>query len=407
MQKLFTLSPVMKICIINNIYPPYDRGGAEQVVVKTVEGLLEAGHEVVIITSCPEGNHVETDGKLKIYRRRPKNIFYYTDAHNYSLLARFIWHVIDIFNFSTASWVKEILRTEKPDIVHTHNLMGLSFLIPNVLRKLNLRHIHTVHDVQLVEPSAMILKTEENKWRYTGLPTRIYTWLIKKLINSPQVVISPSQFLLDFYSSRGFFPNSKFVVVRNPVTFNFNIERVENERQDIAVHFLYLGQIEKHKGVDLLAEVFLEILKHDMQAELHIAGEGSLLEEIKAMCGDNDKIKIYGRVKREDLPDLFSKMDVTVVPSLCYENSPTVIFESLHFGVPVLASNIEGIAELIEEGENGLTFVAGDKKSLQEKLIWCVQNQEKLAEMSQKTTQSFVGLSQGDYVDKLEWLYQG
>ncbi|PIR61049.1 MAG: hypothetical protein COU68_01500, partial [Candidatus Pacebacteria bacterium CG10_big_fil_rev_8_21_14_0_10_45_6] len=155
----------MKICIINNIYPPYERGGAEQVVVRTVEGLRDAGHEVVVISSSPKGDEFEETENLKIYRTQPGNIFFYTKAHNHNVFSRFVWHVRDMFNGSVASWVQNILRQEQPDIVHTHNLMGLSFLIPRAIRKLNLPHIHTVHDVQLVEPSAMILKLNEHSFR--------------------------------------------------------------------------------------------------------------------------------------------------------------------------------------------------------------------------------------------------
>ena len=199
----------MKICIINNIYPPYERGGAEQVVRKTVEGLIKAGHEVVLLTSSPKGDEKESMKNLTIYRKKPFNLFFYTQAHKHFFLSRLLWHILDTFNFGVASWVKNILEQEKPQVVHTHNLMGLSFLIPRVIQKLSLRHIHTVHDVQLVEPSGLILKQKEHSWRYNGLPTRMYTALMKRLMGSPDVIISPSQFLLDFYTSRGFFPHSQ------------------------------------------------------------------------------------------------------------------------------------------------------------------------------------------------------
>ncbi len=209
----------MKICIINNIFPPYDRGGAEQVVVRTVEGLCAAGHEVVVITSSPNGEEIECAENLKIYRIHPRNIFFYTNAQHHHFFARFLWHVIDIFNFGTAAWIKKILLKEKPDIVHTHNLMGLSFLIPGVVRRLRIRHIHTVHDVQLVEPSAMILKEKEHGIRYNGLHTKLYSAILRRLMGSPQLVISPSNFLKEFYAERGFFRKSKFEIVRNPMTF--------------------------------------------------------------------------------------------------------------------------------------------------------------------------------------------
>jgi len=402
----------MKVCIINNIYPPYHRGGAEQVVVKTVEGLLERGHEVVIITSSPQGNTVERDGKLTIYRRRPWNIYFYTDAHNYSFALRFVWHICDMFNFFVARWVRNILQKEQPDIVHTHNLIGLSFLIPSVIRKLELKHIHTVHDVQLVEPSAMILKNKENSWRYTGLPTKTYTWIMKKMMGSPHVVISPSQFLLDFYMKRGFFQQSQKVLVRNPLTFSFdarNVDfRLQNKelREKMSFNFIYLGQIEMHKGIFLLIEAFKKIQNNIKdQVKLHIIGNGSQLEEVSLQAKGNDHIHVYGRMEHNQLPELFKTIDVAVVPSLCYENSPTVIFESLYFGIPVLASRIEGIAELIHEGENGITFSAGDVDSLAEKMKWCLEHKQVLREMSNKTQQSVLGLGREEYVKRLLELY--
>ena len=172
----------MRICFITNIYYPYHRGGAEQVVKKTVEGLLLQQHEVIVITATPDKEMIERDGNLTIYRIRPNNIFFYTDASEHSLLARVVWHVINIFNISVASRVKKILQQEEPEVVHTHNLMGLSFLIPGAIRKLHLRHVHTIHDVQLVEPSAIILKQHEHNWRYTGIATRAYTYLMKTLM---------------------------------------------------------------------------------------------------------------------------------------------------------------------------------------------------------------------------------
>lgn len=398
----------MKVCIIENIYPPYDRGGAEQVVAKTVQGLLSNGHEVVLITSSPKGDEFQESEGLRIYRKRPPNLYFYTDAHQYHPIIRLLWHLIGMFNTPIATWTKEILEKEKPDVVHTHNLMGLSFLIPRVIKKLQLRHVHTVHDVQLVEPSAIIMKLQEKSLQYNGPHTFLYTLIMKWLIGSPNVVISPSKFLLGFYKDRGFFPKSKCIVVRNPITFDLPApERKRVAQQDGLCHFLYLGQIEHHKGVLLLVKAFMNILQENPQVRLHIAGSGSQLAEVRQQIGNVDAIHTYGRVEREKLPELFAKVDVAVVPSLCYENSPTVIFESLYFGVPVLASRIEGVAELIKEGENGLTFTAGDVSGLEKKLIWCRDHKNQLQDMSGKTTHSLLGLSLKDYMERLVASYLG
>lgn len=394
----------MKVCIINNIYPPYDRGGAEQVVVSTVEGLRAAGHEVVVLTSSPKGEEVSDDKGVRIYRTKPRNIFFYTNAHNHNGIVRFLWHIIDMFNMSTARWVKQKLEEEQPDVVHTHNLMGLSFMVPRIIRKLGTRHVHTVHDVQLVEPSAMILKEKEHSWRYNGIHTRLYTSIMKRLMGSPEVVISPSQFLRDFYKTRGFFATSRFEITRNPVTFE--VREPVQKSLDEPFKFLYLGQIEYHKGILLLLETFAKASKeYDIDAELHIVGDGSLFSGVQLLASHHTNIVVHGRKDRSELPALFAQMDMTVVPSLCYENSPTVIFESFAFGLPVLASNSEGIAELIREGENGVAFAAGEQRSLMEKMKWCVDNRSQIVEMSKKTNLSLQGLSQKEYIGRLVSLY--
>lgn len=394
----------MKICLISNLYPPYARGGAEYVVNSTVKGMLERGHSVVVITTSPDGESVSEEKNLKVYRYKPKNLFFYTQAHKHNAFMRLLWHIIDTFHFPSAKYVKRILQREKPDVVHTHNLMGTSFLIPRMIRKLGIRHLHTVHDVQLVEPSGIILKLKEESKRYNGWPIKIYTKIMKNLFGSPNVVISPSQFLLDFYVSRGFFTKSKKVMLRNPVSTQ-KIDRVISDNSRIS--FLYLGQIEEHKGVIFLIETFLELfIQENIYAELNIVGDGSQMKRIREMTKNNKNIVLHGRVGRDKLPSLFGASNVTIVPSLCYENSPTVIFESLSFGVPVLASRVEGVAELIREGENGFTFETGNRQSLKNKIKWCLENKIKLNEMSKKTAQSLVGLSQGDYIGKLDELYK-
>lgn len=394
----------MKVCLINNIYPPYARGGAEQVVERTVSGLLDAGHEVVLVTSTPDQPGIEKTAGLTIYRIQPGNLFFYTEAHNHLWISRLLWHVIDIFNWQAAKQIKKIIILEKPAVVHTHNLMGLSFLLPYLIRKLQIRYIHTVHDVQLVEPSGMILKQFENTWRYHGLPTRLYTALMKKLCGSPAVVISPSQFLREFYVKRGFFPQSLVEIVRNPLTFDLATEF--KKIGDGPLKFLYVGQIESHKGVMELVQAFLTLDKK-LAVELHVVGGGSELELIKKMAESDSRIIVYGRVERPDLPGIFSRMDVTVVPSLCYENSPTVIFESFASGVPVLASNIEGIAELIRENENGVTFPAGNGTVLAERLYWCFEHRSELMAMRSNTKNSIQGLSLAEYIARLEKIYRG
>ena len=392
----------MKVCIISNLYPPHARGGAEQVVVKTVEGLRNAGHEVVVITTAPKGEaKVTTQNGVRVYRFTPKNVFFYTDARRHSMFVRLLWHIIDTYNFSSTKIVQDILMHEKPDVVHTHNLMGVGFGIPKAVRSLGIYHVHTVHDVQLVEPSGIILKLEEDSYRYTGFPTLIYSFAMKQRMGSPDVVISPSQFLLDFYRSRKFFRKSRLVLLRNPVSLVSSTQHIKSDR----CRFLYLGQVEAHKGT-LLSVLAAQALPKGIDWELTIAGDGEALHGLKQEVGNNDRIHVLGRVARDQISHLFAHSDVTIVPSLCYENSPTVIFESFAHGRPVLASKVEGIEELIEEERNGKTFTTGDVKDLTGAMMWAATHKDQLQAMGKRARSNVDTLSQAVYMQTLEGYYR-
>jgi len=77
-------------------------------------------------------------------------------------------------------------------------------------------------------------------------------------------------------------------------------------------------------------------------------------------------------------------MDVMIFPSLCYENYPAVIFESLFFEVPVLSVNHSSLPEFIKEGKNGWFFDIGKEDDLLEKIKYCIENKEEVNIISKK-----------------------
>jgi glycosyltransferase involved in cell wall biosynthesis len=80
-------------------------------------------------------------------------------------------------------------------------------------------------------------------------------------------------------------------------------------------------------------------------------------------------VRVLGPLPHDDLRILFSTSDLMAVPSVWYENSPTVIYESLQVGTPVVGSNIGGIPELVEDEETGYLFPRGDAAMFAEKVI--------------------------------------
>ncbi len=400
---------IKKICIITSVFAPYTKGGAETVVTNIANGFKNKGYQVIIITAekwqgikslKPKKG---TENNFIIYRYYPLNIFSYLNINNYKNkpFLRLIWHGLDMFNLHTYFVIKKILKQEKPAVVMTHMLKGLGYLTCRAVKSNNIKNIHTLHEVQLISPSGLILKHQEKNWQHTCFLTKLYQKFNKTLFNSPDVVVSSSKFLLDLYNSHSFFKNSKKIILTNPVDIDLKKITAKNEQ---TFYFLFLGQIEEYKGVLFLIDVFKKIqpeLQSKDKVKLIIVGKGSADNKVKKAVAGNSNIEFKGYIPNEELGKIFSLTNVAIVPSLCYENSPTVIFESLAHGVPVIAARIGGI-EFIEENKNGYYFEAGDEESLKKIMLHAIKNKSELEKMSTACQASVSHTGVENYIQKIK-----
>lgn len=387
----------MKICLINNLFYPKARGGTEQVVQRIAEKLADLGNEVVVITSKEIGSDIRDQfGKINVIRFFSWNIFWIGNIEKYPAVIRIFWHFFDMFNIQSFLKIRKILKDEKPDLVVTHNLKGLGYLIPWAIKRSGIKYFHEIHDVQLAIPSGLLIKGSENSWPNNFFLTKIYEKINKKLFSFPDVVISPSSWLMDFYLRKNFFTNSKKLILQNPSPTI--IASDQNHLPNECVNFLYVGQIEDHKGILFLLDVF-KSGKLD-NCKLIVVGDGSKRDDVQKIADEYPWIDFRGRLSNEDVMKLYNEVDITIVPSLCYENSPTVVYESLSQGVPVIASNAGGTGELIKRGSNGFTFEAGNKNDLLEKAQYCLYNFKKLNELKSQTVLSVKGCNIDNYISK-------
>src|SRR3989344_4488770 len=343
----------MKICLIHSLYLPYSRGGAEVVVEIIVNELLQQGHEVDLIT-LGRKNGIQREGKLTVHRIKPLNVFSFIDIDKRPIWLRFFWHPLDVFNLSSYFKVKKILAEEKPQVVMTHNLKGLGYLIPKAIRRAGVRHWHTVHDVQLSRPSGLIIFGQEKPFLVLD---KIYEKATRFLFASPDLVISPSNWLSDYYRKRGFFYESKKLILPNPVVFK-KVEKISDQQEDKEkFNLLYVGQLEQHKGIIFLINALKKIKPNNWQ--LTIVGNGGSKSSVENLVAGDSRFKFPGFIQPDSLSEYFRLADLTIVPSLCYENSPQVINESLVANVPVVAADIGGVSDNIKDNYNGFTFAPG------------------------------------------------
>lgn len=386
----------MKICLIHSLYKPYTRGGAEVVVNTIIDGLLGGGHQVVLIT-VGRKNTIQREGKLTIYRINPFNIFSFLDINNRPIWLRVFWHPLDVFNISSYFKIKKILSTEKPKVVMTHNIKGLGYLIPKAIKKSGIQHIHTVHDVQLSRPSGLILYGQEKPFLIID---KVYEKLTRYLFGSPDVIISPSKWLIDYYRTRGFFYESKRLVLPNPIEFK-KVDKVlpDEPESKSKVKLLFVGQLEAWKGILFLIRALQKLDRQNWH--LSIVGYGGTENKVKELIKDDSRFTFVGRVENDVLINYYRGSDLTIVPSLCYENSPKVIDESLVANVPVITADIGGVPEIIKDDYNGFTFAAGNEDSLIQVLTHFLDHPEIISRLKKNCFVSVHGLSINSYLKKI------
>lgn len=391
----------MKICQITDLYPPYVIGGAEILVEAISNKLLEKGHEVTIITSAYEKEVIETIDGLKIYRVKPMNLYPLYKFQEQSAVIRPIWHLFDLVNLISYKKIKSILIKENPDIVHIHNFKGLSPLIFKAVKDLKLPLVFTAHDYSLICLKTSLLKKNGEICEEGNSLCKSYN-LIKKMIiaDKPDVIISPSKFLIEKLKSHGLPNNIKTIVLPNAVKLNHS---KINKNYD-KVEFLYVGSLESHKGPQILIKAFKEIYNDD--TKLHIVGKGSAEAELKKNASDDKRIKFHGFLKGNDLMDLYKQANLMVIPSIWYDNSPMVIYESFMNSTPVIGSEIGGIPELVQDGYNGFLFKAGDFEELKEIMEYVIKNKTFLRRLEKNAYDSSHEYDIEDHISKLETIYR-
>jgi len=397
----------MKIILISALYPPYARGGAERVAEITARGLKDVGHDVLVITAGPQDGYdsdpkMEEHDGVRVLRFFPPNLFFYRDIGAQPFWRRLFFHISDARNSGSAQIIGEILRKEKSDAVITENIKGIGFFIPRVIRELGIRHIHVLHDIQLIEPSGLACVEKQFHGLDHGtvrktLVRRMWAAWMRRLWGSPDVVVCPSQWIANVHRAWGFFPRSRIEIIPNQIFLSGLVQFLIPNPQP---RLLFVGQIERHKGVFDLVQA-AKMIKEDFVMD--IFGDGSARDELQRLTADDPRFVFHGRVESEKLSDFYAQATATVVPSRCLENAPTTISESFACGTPVIASSVGGIPEMIREGENGWLVPPGDIAALSAAMKKAIEQKNDPA-IRDRARRSVEGRTSADYIQKISFL---
>lgn len=387
----------MRICFISNLYPPNVLGGAEIVVEKMALEMLRRGHESIIITTSPdEEEHILTRDNTPIYQLNTTKLYPTYKQTEASGIKKPFWHVFDLWNKSTLNAVKDILVKEDIDIVHINNFKGLSLSCFKAGKEVGIPVVYMSHDFSLICPRANLIRGNNTLCDSRNFICNKYVNVQRRLLDdNVDLLISPSQFMIDKFRENDFFINTTSIKIPLGVEYTSHKTIKTYDTIDIT----YIGTLGKHKGVDTLIKAFKDISNDKIR--LHIIGKGYDEEEFKELAGDDSRITFHGFVDNNKIQEYYEMTNILVIPSICYDNSPLVVYESFSTGTPVIGSNIGGIPELVEEGHNGFLFESGNCLSLKEKLVKVINDKELLTNLEDNAFNSLPENSMEIMVNKI------
>ncbi len=340
----------MNILMISGNYHP-TIGGAEKECQKQAEYLHRSGINVMVLTQYLEGlPQYEVINGVSVYRSirasRPWAITYVLSILHFMVTRRNEYDVVQcfgIFYHTTAAVVMKCLYKKK--VINRIESAG---------EKGDLGRI------KAIKYRFLITFTWKKVDRIVAITKEICNELISHRVHTGKVIKIPNSVDTDYFAP------SEINNWKNP----FQI--------------LFVGRLTEAKGVGVLLEALKNIImKGYNDLLLTIVGDGDLRQELESMALNLDLKKYVNFVGyKKDVRKYYHTSHILVLPSN-WEGLPLVLLEGMACGLPIVASDLTGIREGIEDGINGYLFAPGNKDELSEKIMFLINYRGKAKDMGQ------------------------
>ena len=409
----------MRILQVVHSFLPDNFAGTEVYTYRLSKALQNMGHEVSVFFRRNDPGKGEYSLTPGMYDDIPTFALNHTLNRTSSFQDTYLDKDID-------NKFASLLDSLKPDVVHIEHLLFLSLGIIKESRKRSIPVVFTINDYWLFCPKGQLLTEQlqacdgsnqelcvpcvkpqflirKNSMRFYNLlrshgprwllmaVKRVYFYVMesragvkegfleliaqrasiaKETVSKISIFIAPSEFARGLFLKKGV-SVGKIITCRhgiiNPVL------PPEHKKNEKTIRFGYIGTLLPMKGVVLLVKTFRKASSPDARLLIYgkakaYAGYESFYKELKKETESDQRITLMGDFNNDKIGNVLSNIDVLVVPSIWPENAPLIILEALAAKIPVLASRIGGIPELIRDGENGLLFTPFDKVDLGKKL---------------------------------------
>ena len=351
-------APNVDVAIVSYFNPTDFGGGAERIAWAEAE-LLAADRAVAFVCASPPAEA----GAFRQYRLGGWTRALYQPLgrrRNLALLAAF--HLLSLFNPVAFVEALTLFRKLRPRVVHTHNLVALSPAVWLAARMSGARVVHTHQDLWLLCERATMTDARGRLCNESQTVCRLCRALrpVKTAAMSPvQLEIFPSRWLGDRLGRGGeVVPNFAIAPPADVASAAWS-----GDVPTIA----YLGSLVPHK-LGALLDAFGLIRRRGIEIHLAVAGSGPLAAEVRDLARSEPAIDFLGEVDVDGRNRLLARASAVVIPSTCPETSPLVFFEALAAGLPVIASDIGGMTELVRY-ENVVLVPPGDGGALADAIV--------------------------------------
>lgn len=366
----------MKILLVHNTYQL--PGGEDVVCARERDLLRDHGHTV------------------EEYQRHNSEIEQYSWLQRLEMAGKVVWNGESRRDFAAR------LRQFQPDLVHVHNtFMVISPSIYSACRDLGIPVVQTLHNYRLLCPSAVFFRDGkpchdcESHLGHSVLhgcyrDSRTATASVALMLAWHRAAGTYHQ-LVDRYIALTQFSRSNFLRAGFPsermmVKPNF-VDPDPGERTTEGAYALYVGRISPEKGIPTLLEAWRRLPE---AIPLRLAGTGPLVEEVRrnaAAIGSH--VKYLGQISGTQVLEEMKGARFLIFPSELYENFPLTLCEAFACGVPVVASKIGAMQEIVEHNRTGLHFEAGNPQSLTEQVLYAWRRRDEMRRMGGQARAEF------------------
>lgn len=405
-----------RILVCSNFYPPHFIGGAELIAHYQAKEFCKQGHQVEVFAGKSEAK----GDRHAIYTEDYEGI----RVHRVVLTPEdFDLSREDFRKAKVEHHFTGILKQFQPDIIHFHNMTGLAPALLRVAGKHACFTALTVHDYwgfchkNTLEKEPSSLCTSMNECHNClpaiqlesgqQVPVSLRQSYLRYLFDSVDAIVSPSGYLARTYVRAGF-PAAKMHVVWNGIDLD-RFASVAKAASPDQCRFTFIGHFGRHKGLHVLLEALL-YLTNRKKIRLNLVGDGEERRNLEMFVkehGLQETIRFWGKVDNARIEEVLSQTDVLVLPSVWPENQPVSITEAMASRTPVIATNIGGIPELIEDSKSGMLFELGNSKQLAEKMDFLAANPRVIEELGEQAYRRIANFTYSKQIQRLLSVYQG